>query len=251
MTAYNSDRREFRMSIPASPSESDINGLVRAGSIQGYVITAATRHLEAVGASAAELLRKVGAFWVLIRMRTELSRPVFCRGEVEIVTWGADPHSAGFQREAEIFQDGQLVARCASVWCLADAETRKIVRPSSLESKVDLQTAGAPRFDMPGRLARPERTGEGYLHTVRYSDIDMNGHLHSARYTDICCDALCLERGGLYARVCQVNYHAECRAGETVALYTGAQDSESLVCGIGEDGKIRFDASFILEKFNH
>ena len=245
---YDEKRREFRMTIPVSTSESDINGLVRMSAIQGYIITAATRHLETVGASSDEVYRRAGAFWVLIRMRCELSAPLRCKGELEIATWGADPHSAGFQREAEIYRDGELVGRAVSLWCLASAENRKIMRPSVLDGVIDLKTAGAPRFPTPGRLLRPERSGEPYLHTVRYSDIDMNGHLHSARYTDICCDALTLERGGLYAGACQINYHAECRAGDRLSLYSGTHEDESLICGIGGDGKIRFDASFILRE---
>jgi len=243
--------RIFRMTIPVAPSDSDHTGFVRPSAVQGYVITAATRHLTAVGASADELLRRANAFWVLIRLKTDMLEPIPCRGEVEVVTWGADPQAAGYQREAEIYFEGRCAARVSSIWCLTDASTRKILRPSVLDGVIELQTCGAPRFEAPKRIRQPARTSEPFLHTVRYTDLDLNGHLHSARYTDVCCNALGLENRNVFVCGSQINYHAECRAGEVISVYSEETAGEALICGIGADGKLRFEACLKLGEINY
>ena len=238
----------YTVTLDTPPSMSDLHGYVRPAALQSLLLTAATGQLELLGAGRDRTIELLNAVWILARIRFELYHPVLCCKPVEVTTWSADAKGAGFQREAEFYANGGLVARAAALWCLADLESRKLLRPAALLEKLDLRTAGPQRFPAPGRLKLPAREGEPYYHTVRYSDVDMNRHLHNARYTDLCCDALALEQTGELVREFQINYTAECRPGERIAIYTERAGETALLCGVGPEEKIRFEAAFTLEQ---
>lgn len=79
----------------------------------------------------------------------------------------------------------------------------------------------------------------------------MNGHVNNIKYADFVCDALRMEDLGpdRFVSSLQVGYQAECRAGETVDLFTGAAQGLQYVHGTG-GGKTRFDAAVTISKSN-
>ena len=83
---------------------------------------------------------------------------------------------------------------------------------------------------------------------LHYSDTDVNGHVNNVRYVDFICDALHMENLGpeRYVSSLQVGYLAECRAGETITLLTGAQDGLRYVRGTDQAGKSRFEGTVTL-----
>ena len=83
---------------------------------------------------------------------------------------------------------------------------------------------------------------------MHYSDTDINGHVNNVRYADFICDAIRMDQlgDGCYVSALQVDYLAECVAGETITLRAGAGEGVRYVCGIGSEGKSRFEGAVTL-----
>ena len=98
------------------------------------------------------------------------------------------------------------------------------------------------RFKLPQEMAAADHRA------MHYSDTDINGHVNNVRYADFICDAIRMDQLGqdFYVSALQVDYLAECMAGETITLFTGEQDGLRYVRGADAAGKSRFEGAVTL-----
>ncbi len=229
--------------------EVDSFGMLRASSLLYFLQEAATAHSEELNFSREDLLRSDGAVWILAKIAFYLHKPLKYLYDLEIDTWHRGPSGACFYRDFDIRCGGRDAGRALSAWVVASRETGKTLRPASLP---ELPAAPGDRLkytDTLGRLYEPEDCAKAGVRMVRYSDLDVNGHLNNTRYADIACDALGLqERTPCYVSHMQINYNAECRAGDELLLYTGsASGSDFYVTGKDAAGKRRFESRLHIE----
>lgn len=234
----------YENTYPVDSRELDPWGNCRPSGVLGLLQEAATGAAAALHASHGEMLEKYQVFWMLARVWYTLSRPLGWRDQIAIQTWHRGARGASSYRDFDLFLDGEPVGEAVSLWVLADARTRKLARVSGLEEFQGTDGGERCKKRTLSKLVLPPDMSPAGERTFRYSDLDMNGHVNNAKYADYVCDALHMEELGpdRFVSSLQVGYQAECRAGETVSLFTGAAQGLQYVHGTG-GGKTRFDAA--------
>lgn len=201
---------------------------------------AATEHADQLHLSREEL----GALWVLSRLRVTMSRPLRVHERVHVRTWCAGFKGPNWLRVFELSVEGALLGEAMSSWITLDHVDHRILRPHALPLQFDAADMCHPTaLAMPGKL-NCGGLAPHHVHTVRYSDLDVNGHMNNVKIVDVICDGLDLDRrDGWFVDTLQVNYTAECMPGEEIALSAGALDDQTVgVCGMAA-GKIKFEAA--------
>ncbi|MDL2273033.1 acyl-ACP thioesterase [Oscillospiraceae bacterium OttesenSCG-928-G22] len=233
----------YRKDYHVGPGDTDPFGYCRASALQAMFQDVASEHADSLAASREALFDALHAAWILVRFKYRLFRPVRFPETLTASTWTFPPKGVFFLREFDLHVGEERVGEATSKWIVADVETRKILRPDRQMPFYQIAQSAAPREEELSKLSPPGPLSDRGTYTVRYSDLDMNCHMNNVRYVDIICDALALEGGnGAYVSEIQINYAAECRAGETIALGSAEAPGGQFVRGTGSDGAVRFDA---------
>lgn len=218
----------------------DNRGQARPSAFFAIMQDAATEHADALHIGREDLQ----AVWVLSRLHCRLSRPVLVHETIHVRTWCAGIKGATWLRAFDLSVDGEPVGQALSSWVVLDSDSRRILRPTQIPAAQDyLALVPGQSPAVPGKLAcgalRPH-----HVHTVRYSDLDINGHMNNVKTVDVVCDGLELDRrAGQFVSEIQVNYTAECMPGEEIALSVG-EDGQGMTYVFGAvDGRSRFEAA--------
>lgn len=238
----------YENTYPVDSRDADPFDQCRPSALLGILQEAATSAAVELHVSRDEMIERYNVFWMLSRIWYRLSRPLHWSELVTVRTWHRGVHGAAMYRDFDLFVKGEPVGEAVSSWVLADLDTHKLFRLSNVSEFAGsdggelCKNRRLTGLRMPGNLVLAERRA------LHYSDADINGHVNNVRYADFACDALHLERmeRGQYVSELQLCYLAECRPGETLNLFTGQAEEKKLVQGIGEEGKIRFDAALTL-----
>lgn len=241
----------FECEYPVDSQKLDPWGTCRPSGVLGLLQEAATGAAGALQASHEKMLEKYHVFWMLARVWYTLARPLGWEERVTVQTWHRGAKGASSYRDFDLFVNGAQVGEAVSLWVLADAQTRKLARVSALEEFQGTDGGERCKSRTLSKLVLPPDMSPAGERTFWYSDLDMNGHVNNIKYADFVCDALRMEDLGpdRFVSSLQVGYQAECRAGETVDLFTGAAQGLQYVHGTG-GGKTRFDAAVTISKRN-
>lgn len=225
---------------PISFGAIDNRGIARPSALFDMMQDAATEHADALHMTANDM----GGFWVLSRLHCMTTRPVQVHEVVHVRTWCAGIKGATWLRAFSLHVGEEEIGQALSAWVVLSRENHRILRPTQLPaaqeylSLVPGQCPAAPGKLMCGALT------PHHVHTVRYSDLDINGHMNNVKIVDVVCDGLELDRQeGLFVSELQVNYTSECMPGEDIALSAG-QGPDGLTYVFGSaDGKSKFEAA--------
>ena len=210
---------------------------------------------EAAGAAACELhasrpemMEKYNLFWMLARMWYRLDRPLKWNETLSIRTWHRGGSGASSYRDFDLFVDGKPVGEAVSVWVLSDADPHRLARMSKIEEFQGTDGGELCKDKSLSRFKLPQEMAAADHRAMHYSDTDINGHVNNVRYADFICDAIRMDQLGqdFYVSALQVDYLAECMAGETITLFTGEQDGLRYVRGADAAGKSRFEGAVTL-----
>ena len=227
-----------------------VDGLSRCrpSALLGYLQEAATLAAESRGFGREVLLEKHGAFWMLARMWYRLDRPLRWGEELTIHTWHRGGKGASMYRDFDLYVDGKPVGEAVSLWVLVRLEDRKMLRLSQIP-ELEGTSGGERNKDIQlSKLRLPEEMDLAERRMMHYSDTDINAHVNNTRYADFACDAIRADLlpEDVFVAGMQLGYHAECRPGEVIDLYTTRQEQSCFVHGIDETGKSRFDVQIFL-----
>lgn len=230
--------------------DTDLFGHCRPSALLGFLQEAATQAAGALHVSREEMVREHNAFWMLSRIKYELSRPLKCGERVTVKTWHRGGKSALMYRDFDISVGEEPVGQAISVWVLADLENRKLVHLSDVKQFEGTDGGELCKTDV---LRKPRLSADltlGEKRRMHYSDTDINGHVNNGKYADLACDALSLEQigKGHFVSSMQLGYLAECMAGEDISMYIGQESHTYFALGKGEEGKERFQAILTLDK---
>ena len=226
----------------------DLWGACRPSAVMGLLQEAAVAAACQLHLSRKETMDKYGLFWMLARMWYRLDRPLRWGEQVAIRTWHRGSSGVSCYRDFDLFVDGIPVGEAVSVWVLAHAQTHRLARMGDLEEFRGTdggelrKSKTISRFRMPPGLPEVERR------RLHYSDTDVNGHVNNIRYADYISDAIRLDLLGKdqFVSQLQVDYLAECMAGETISLTAGEAEGQWYVRGAGPEGKSRFEGAVTL-----
>ena len=223
----------------------DVDGQAhcRPSALLGHLQEAATLAAEAGGFGRERLLEEHRAFWMLARMWFELKRPLLWGEEVSVRTWHRGGKSALMYRDFDILVDGETVGQAVSAWVLADLDSHRLLRLSTVSALEGTDGGSLCKEKTLAKIKLPPAMEAAERRRMRYSDTDINGHVNNTRYADFACDVLEMERRarGVFVSSMQLGYTAECRAGEEVTLKKGGEGESFFVQGVDNAGKSRFE----------
>ena len=237
----------FAKDYPVGPGETDLFAMCRPSALLGFLQDAATIHATLLGLSREDLIRRHGAVWILSRIRYELTRPLKFAETITVHTWPSTAKGALIRRDFDILADGRPAGEAFSAWVVLDLSARRPLRPGVVYNAFD----GVPLEKCKNREllkihpeGSPQPAGD---RTVRYSDLDINGHLNNVRYADVICDALEFDKlSGRYISEMQINFTAECRPGDIIALDRAHSGEKAFITG-SCGGARRFESEIFLE----
>lgn len=227
----------------------DLWGHCRPSALLGLLQEAATGAANDIGLSREGLLERCNGFWMLVRLRYTLKRPLRWEDRLTLRTWHRGGKAAMTYREYDLLVDGEEVGRALAAWVLADNDTHKLMRLEAVGKDYLTTTGGSLcRTETLAKLHLPEGMAPVGRRRMHYSDTDINGHVNNSRYADFACDALPLEEvgRGKFVSSLQVNFLAECLAGETLTLETCQDGGRWFVSGMDEERKVRFNSEISL-----
>ncbi len=235
----------FEYEIRLNGLDVDGRGQCKASALLNHLQNAATLAAEDGGFSRETLVERYGVFWMLARSWYRLSRPMGYEDKLTIRTWHRGGKGAIMYRDYDILANGQPVGESVSAWVLADVNSHKLVRLSTIPELTGTgggtlcKTMTLAKLRQPGDLVDVERR------PMRYSDSDLNGHVNNTRYADFACDAVGMENlpQDRYLAEMQIGYLAECRPGEVLTIQTSGLGDSRFVRGVDDAGKPRFEAA--------
>lgn len=238
----------FEGDYPIDSRDVDPWNHCKPSGLMGILQEAAVAAACELHASRPEMMEKYNLFWMLARMWYRLDRPLKWNETLSIRTWHRGGSGASSYRDFDLFVDGKPVGEAVSVWVLADADTHRLARMSKIE---EFQGTDGGEFCKNKTLSRfklPQELTAADHRAMHYSDTDINGHVNNVRYADFICDAIRMDQLGqdFYISALQVDYLAECMAGETITLLTGEQNGLRYVRGADAAGKSRFEGAVTL-----
>lgn len=238
----------FERGYPIDSRDVDPWNHCKPSGLMGILQEAAVAAACELHASRPEMMEKYNLFWMLARMWYRLDRPLKWNETLSIRTWHRGGSGASSYRDFDLFVDGKPVGEAVSVWVLADADTHRLARMSKIEEFQGTDGGELCKNKSLSRFKLPQEMAAADHRAMHYSDTDINGHVNNVRYADFICDAIRMDQLGqdFYVSALQVDYLAECMAGETITLFSGEQDGLRYVRGADAAGKSRFEGAVTL-----
>ncbi len=124
----------FNYTFYVSRDEIDFNGHVHNVTYLSWMIEAATKHSESVGAGH-EVCLTYGGIWVAKSHHIEYKKPAFENDVLQMKTWIEDIGKIASTRSYEIsrIEDGTIVCEGATEWVFVDSET---MRPKKIPDEI-------------------------------------------------------------------------------------------------------------------
>lgn len=229
----------------------DLFGHCRPSALLGFLQEAATAAAAEIRGSREELLEKYNVFWAISRLRYTLQRPLLVGEVVTVKTWHRGNKGAVMYREFDLLVDGEVVGQALTAWVLIDATSHKLFRLSNVAELEGTDGGELCREDELRKFRIPDDMPFAETRKMYYSNTDVNGHINNCSYADFVCDTLGLENlltPQRFVSSFQICYVAECKAGESLSLYSTEKEGCFCVLGLGNGGEERFRAFLTLDK---
>ncbi len=230
--------------IEVQTTDTDLYDNLRPGALLQYFQDLATSHAVILNIGRDYLVEKYHACWILARVWYRLSRPIHAGEIIRIDTWHRGANGIIFYRDFDIFVGDEHVGEGVSSWVVADIETRKMLRPSNIDTIAEAKVSQRAKDRQLKLIREPKEKAYAYSRTVRYSDLDVNCHMNNTKYADVLMDAFSPEElEGKFISQLQLNYSQECRIGETMEVSRAMTEDSCYIDGCCADGKRRFEAT--------
>ncbi len=207
----------------------------------------ATLDSEQGSFSRERMMAKDGVFWMLVRQKFYLNRPIRHGEQLEISTWHRGVRGVQWYRDMEIKSGEETVGSAVTSWVTADFQTRAIVKPASAAERVGIQAKKLEGGELLGHFPFPEQVQFVEQRRVGYSFIDLNGHMNNVKAVEMLCDGAQLHHfPDRFVSSVQINYLQESKPDEELDVVR-AQAGEKVYARLaGKDGACHVEAEFTL-----
>lgn len=242
----------YEKAVRVGAAESGICYQCRPAGLLSLLQEAATEASCDIHVSGPEMVARYNAIWMVARTWYRLDRPLMWGDRLTIRTWHRANRGAALYRDFDLLVDGTPVGEAVSLWVLADAENRRMLRMSKVTELTDTGGGGLCKDKTLAALHLPDQLDLLERRRFHYSDTDSNGHVNNVRYADWIADAAGLEKlmGNRFVSALQIGYLKECQAGESLDIYRCWEEGRCFVSGMDTAGQRRFDGVLTLERWN-
>jgi len=228
------------------PFETDIFGTVPPSMMMRISIYATSLKAVAEGLHPEWLFERLGAVWMLARIKVNQDRPVY-EGEIELQVSSRSINGGTYIRNVNIVCGGVTAASAQIVFILVKLKERSIIRPAVLERELGCNDAPIELPPLKKVMLPQDMSGAG-IYVVEYKECDSNGHLSSSNYADIICEHCGYWRGEQkIMRSLQIDFNTEFRPEITIEITTSVQNGISYMRGAHSSGKTGFAAVWKIE----
>lgn len=233
-------------------AESGLSFQCRPSGVLSLLQETATEAACEIHVSGPEMMERYNAIWMVARMWYRLERPLMWDDRVTIRTWHRANPGVSHYRDYDLLVDGVPVGEAVSLWVLADMDSRRLLRMSKVAELTNTGGGSLCKEKTLSTFRLPERMDLLERRRFHYSDTDFNGHVNNVRYADWIADAVGLEKHmeTHFVSTLQVGYLKECRAGESLDIYSGRDGAHCFASGMDPEGQRRFDGVLTLERWN-
>lgn len=194
-----------------------------------------------------DALNERGFCWIVLRMSVEIKRLPKWKEFFTLRTWSKGSKSLFWRRDYQVIdKDYDVIGSSTSEWIVADINTHKPVRPSTLieafsdvpdcvhlaecQNEESALEYSAPKLLFPGSIS--ELGNPMITKYADYSELDHNHHVNNTKYIAWSYDALF--KAGVSIDDIEkfdINYHEEVKNGEKVDLYYVTMDDYHYIYG--------------------
>jgi acyl-ACP thioesterase len=181
---------------------------------------AATHHASHLGFDYHDLWQNNQA-WVLSRMKVRFLKYPTDGQKIILHTWPRGiVQKLLFMRDFELLDEaGEPVMLATSAWVLVDTQARRFLLPQVLKTELPDNNGRSVMDETLDKLSGFNGMQPCLEVNPGYSEVDLVGHVNNARYVEWIANCFSLEQHqNQRIEWMQVNYLAEVKAGERVAL---------------------------------
>ncbi len=207
---------------------------------------AAGRHGEQIGVGFTKMLEH-NYLWVIVRVKFKIVKQPKRYQKVNIKTWPFEPKRFSYRREYLITDEsGETLIIGSSEWVIIDSVKRNLVSAPNLyningeyyeEMMLDKKIAKVPDF---------EATGEPYVVTPSFTELDLNNHVNNTKYANYVLDAVSPNEDDIL-KTFQIDYRKEVLEGEPLQVFYTRQDGGILAKGLNKNDDIMFACKLGME----
>ena len=199
----------------------DANGNTKLTALLKYMNEASWLHAEELGVGLEKTL-EVGLAFIIQRIGVRIFKLPELSQTVTIRTWPAEETRSAFKRNGDITDEaGNKIIEWESLWVLIDINKRKIKRPSASPAEFPLYGKMGVEIVADKVVIPEERIPyASYIHSVMFSDLDINMHMNSAIYGNLIANVLAPTDAANISsfKEVQFNYVHEAKLGDEVAV---------------------------------
>ncbi len=217
----------YKKTYQVSINSVNINKKLGLYGILGYLQDIATVHAEEMGFGLEDMIRDQ-SFWVLVRQKLRMTRFPGWNEKLEIQTWSREPQGMYAFRDFEIFQDGEKIGDCSTVWMILDGKTRKVKKPDFPLERINPRTDY--QLDYIAHKVEPRENFEKVnTIVVRNSDLDLNMHVNNTKYSQWILDSIPIElHKTAKLNEFEINFMAETHLGDDIDIYRARNEEGEL-----------------------
>lgn len=186
--------------------------------------------------------------FIVVNWYIELSRAIKLGEEIEVHTWPLVPKHIIFNRDFELFCNGEKVGVCTARWCMINTDTYAMLPISAFFKDGDFDNYNTERSVDFRNWKIPEVNSGDVLYSksVSYSDYDHYFHVNNTKYADFMMDVFSVgELKGKYLKKVQITYVKQCKIGENIDFYRLTNGGEDIVEGrVGGELRVQMKVLF-------
>ncbi len=221
---------------------------LKFSSILGILQEAACKSADELG-FGYDVIMPQGIGFILSNWYVEMFKPVKLEDDLEIHTWPLTPKYVIFNRDFEIYSNGEKVGVATSRWCMIDLKTFTMLNMNKFFEGYDFSDFNPNRSVEFKAWKIPAATAAepSYEKKVVFTDYDHYMHVNNTKYADFVIDCFTLdELQGKFLSRMQVTYVKQCKMGETISFYRDdLEDGSHIVEGrVGDDVRVQVKLAF-------
>ncbi|GAB4169334.1 MAG: thioesterase [Calditrichia bacterium] len=179
----------FKMEFVVRTYEVNQFGLATFQTIANYLQEAASIHAEGLGFGYSNMVSR-GIAWVLVRLSVQMDAYPGWKEKVTVKTWPSFIDTVYAYRDFTIYNSqNHAIGKATSQWAIINLESKKIVRPSSINIELPEHTGREflPKYERIPSLSEPQHQLQ---FNVRKSDLDLNRHVNNVKYIEWALEAI-------------------------------------------------------------
>ena len=207
---------------------------------------AAGRHGEQIGVGFKEMLER-NYLWVVVRVKFEIKKAPKRYSKVNIKTWPFEPKRFSYRREYLITDEsGETLIIGSSEWVIIDSVKRSLVSAPNLYGITDGYYEEMLLDKKIGKIPDFEATGEPYVVTPGFTELDLNNHVNNTKYANYVLDAIRPGDNDIL-KTFQIDYRKEVLEGEPLEVFYIREEGGILAKGLNIDGDTMFACKLVME----